>query len=187
MSEETNKPAEFLFDLTAFQQLSDAQKLAVFGLVAQRKGRHQELTLASVDADDLRSALNIYRTDAGGCVPDDEMGDDIVKTIHTKFYDFFAVVRTQAEQQLRARRFRPSLNIIIQPDYEDSTVSMIYDRDRPLFYLWHAQKAWTFNFSSAAEVADEILRLTEQVVRSYARFSKYRRRLPTLFAASVVG
>lgn len=173
-----------MFDLAAFRALPEVQRAAVFRLIQQR---HQAARLErweSVSADDLEVALNIYRTDAGGCVPVEEIGDDLVKTVYTKFFDLFAVVRDLADQRLQKRRFRPALNIIVQPDDGDSVVSMIYDRDKPLFYLWHAQKPWTLNFPSAAEAADEILRLTESVVRSYARFSKARRRLPTLFAAS---
>jgi hypothetical protein len=172
-----------LFDPEVFRTLPDDRREAVFRLVQQRNQaarlEHWEL----VDADDLTVALNIYRSDAGGCVPDDEMGDDVAKAIEAKFYDFMAVVRELAEVRLRRRRYRPAFNIIVWPSYEDSTVSIIYDRDKPLLYLWHCHKAWTFNFSTVEEMAEELLRLAGNVERSYARFSKIRRRLPTLFSA----
>jgi len=175
---------ERLFDLEVFRTLPEDQRTAVFMLIQQRSQQLRLQRWSQVSEDVLHAALNIYRADAGGCVPDDEIGDDVNKAVETKFYDFMHVVRDLAEWKLRRRRYRPALNIIVWPSYEDSTVSIIYDQDKPLFYLWHCQKAWTFNFSTTEEVAVELLRLAGNVERSYARLSKVRRSLPRLFSAT---
>ncbi len=86
----------------------------------------------------------MYLTDLkGSCMPDDYIGDDILKDLENKFYYFFGAIRDEIE---------PFIEIWVSPSYEDVTTTLMILDDK-LLYKDHT-KPWNFWFESEEALTD---------------------------------
>lgn len=84
----------------------------------------------ATDPDCLASAFNLLRT-CQGCLPGDEIGDELLSDIRRKFACVYQAAITLAERDLVAADLRPtedfSFHLVIDPSYEDDTNIVITD------------------------------------------------------------
>src|SRR5258708_5111363 len=132
--------------------------------VLQRVAMH--LTGERIDKPDddvLATSFNILRP-CEGCLPDDEIGEDLLSDIRRKFSCIYYPAIERVEDALRAEGLRFyddfSFCLVIDPDYEDSTHVAVVDlrpEVRPFCYFHEYAKAWHVSFATLKEIADEVL------------------------------
>jgi hypothetical protein len=103
-----------------------------------------------------------------GCVPWDQIGDDLHVTIRKKFKAIYEVATELAEKELHQKGLKQledfNFCLLIQPDYEDCTHVAILDYKRPVCYLHEWTKAWNFHFDSFVKIAGEVIRIKHLLV-----------------------
>jgi hypothetical protein len=154
------------FTLEQWHALNDEQKSAInavaedltgFGIVEQ--GNLTEKPISNI--------LNILKP-CSGCVPEEEIGDDVSESIRRKFGAVFQTGLDMAERKLNQQGVRQfevfSFCLLIQPEFADATHIVIVDYHLPVCYLHEWTKAWNFHFGSLAELADEVLKVRNTLV-----------------------
>jgi hypothetical protein len=154
------------FTLEQWNALNEEQKSAVdavaeyltgFGITEQ--GQFTEQPLSDI--------FNILKP-CSGCVPKDEIGDDVSESIRKKFGAVYDVALLLAERKLNRQGIRQfevfSFCLLIQPSFDDATHIVIVDYQLPVCYIHEWTKAWNFHFASLAQLADEVLKVRNALV-----------------------
>lgn len=97
------------------------------------------------DGDNSQDALiKIYLTNLkGACMPDDYIGEDLMKDLYAKSNFFYKAIRDE---------INPEIDIWIEPDYDDATTTLMVLDDKVL-YKDHT-KPWNFWFESEEALED---------------------------------
>lgn len=149
-----------------FQALT-AEQQGVLRLVAESLGRDLE----TETPDEVFHLLQ----PCDGCVPEDEVGDDLLLTIRQKFACVYGPALRLAEDvlaQATPPRGVPSFCLMIDPSYEDGSWIAVLDHDeekRPFCYLFDRHKAWHFHFESLADLAEAVLEIRDRLLHSVGR------------------
>ena len=131
-----------------------------------------------VDEESLQITFNILRP-CDGCIPDEEIGEDLLADIRRKFACVYYTAIERAENQLKAQglRFYDDLSfcLVIDPCYENSTHVAVVDLRpdvRPFCYFHEYAKAWHFSFASLKDIAQEVLRAEQMILRTFRHLRK---------------
>ena len=134
--------------------------------------------ITTTDDETLQSTFNILRT-CEGCIPEEEIGEDLLADIRRKFSCVYYTAIERAETQLKTRglRFYDDLSfcLVIDPCYENSTHVAVVDLRpdvRPFCYFHEYMKAWHFSFATLQDIAQEVLRTEEIIVATFQRLRK---------------
>ena len=154
------------FTLEQWHALNDEQKAAInsvaefltgFGITEQGK----------ITEEPLSNILNILKP-CSGCVPEEEIGEDVGESIRKKFSAVFQIGMEMAERKLNQEGIRQfevfSFCLLIQPSFDDATHIVIVDYQLPFCYIHEWTKAWNFHFGSLVELADEVLKVRNTLV-----------------------
>lgn len=109
-------------------------------LLKERMVKNLMLETANRWGDDnpQETLRKMYLTDPkGNCMPDDFIGEDLLKELYAKFNYFYKAIRDEIS---------PEIEIWIEPDYDAETTTLIVLEDKVL-YKDHT-KPWTFWFES---------------------------------------
>jgi hypothetical protein len=160
--ETTTKP----FTLEQWHALNAEQRAAVnavaeyftaFGI--EEQGRLTEEPLSNI--------FNLLKQ-CSGCVPAEELGDDVSESIRRKFSAVYQTGLEMAERKLNQQGIRQfevfSFCLLIQPSFDDATHIVIVDYQLPVCYIHEWTKAWNFHFASLAQLADEVLKVRNALV-----------------------
>jgi len=154
---------EYPFTARQFEALAEEGRRAVQAVA-------QYLTGSAIERSDqaLSDALNLMKP-SEGCVPSEEVGDDLLTSVRRKFAAVYQAAIELAEAELRKRglerRRHFNFCLVIEPSYEDATHVVIVDYDKPICYLHEWNKAWHVGFSSLAALAKAVLSAKTIVVR----------------------
>ena len=142
-----------------------AEYLTDFGITEQGKITEQPIS----------KILNILKP-CSGCVPDEEMGDDVDESIRRKFSAVFQTGMEMAERKLNQQGIRQfevfSFCLLIQPSSTDATHIVIVDYQLPVCYIHEWTKAWNFHFGSLVELANEVLKIRNTLVEKVTALPK---------------
>lgn len=90
------------------------------------------------DDNPQETLVKMYLTDLkDNCMPDDYIGEDLLKEIENKYYYFYAAIRDE---------IKPFIEIWVSPCYEDDTTTLMILDDKLL--LKDHEKPWNFWFES---------------------------------------
>ena len=125
--------------------------------------------ITTADDETLQITFNILRP-CEGCIPEEEIGEDLLADIRRKFACVYYTAIERAENQLKAQglRFYDDLSfcLVIDPCYENSTHVAVVDLRpdvRPFCYFHEYAKAWHFSFASLKDIAQEVLRAEQMI------------------------
>lgn len=126
-----------------------------------------------IDDTFLSETLNIL-SPCEGCIPEDEIGDDVLRDIRRKFACVYWAALRLATRPHLADEGLPTewnLSLVIDPSFEEATKVVILDdrEDRPYRYLFETAKAWQFQFDNLAEIAQEVLSTRDQILANFRR------------------
>ena len=158
-------PLEHLYTTQQFESLGGEQKEALQAVAEYLTGSPLPQDLAS---EELSSTFNLLRPVAG-CLPAEEVDDNLAKSIRRKFCSVFQVGLELAEAELKRQQFKEpdhySFCLLVEADWEDATHVVILDYRKPVLYLHEWRKAWHFQFETLAQLADEVLRVKNLLVQ----------------------
>lgn len=119
---------------------------------------------------------DVYLTDSEECIPDEYMGDDIMKAIRSKFHRPLEYIGDLVCAELKSKK-RPLIFTFIDPDYEDATAYALLMTDHKTgvtHVLYYATcKAWHFEFENMAQFEEE-LRTIYNIVKKALKRLKVR-------------
>ena len=171
------KEPEYKFTAAQYAALSDEEKKAIHKVAEYLLDDE----LKVLDDETLSETFNILRP-CGGCVPDEEIGEDLLSDIRRKFacvYSSALDLATQKLEQSFWSRKDFSFELVIDPSWEDATTIAVtdYDNDeRPFCYFEDSWKAWGFEFEGLKEIATEVLRARDEIVSRFVSLAKERLR-----------
>jgi hypothetical protein len=120
----------------------------------------------------IHEAFNLFGPCNGRCIPEDEIGDDLLLDVRHKFSAVYYVAKELAEEQLRREGFwadSPALGmrLVIDASYDDETNLVVVDwrpEQPPSCYLQESCKAWHFAFETLAALSDEVVRIRDILI-----------------------
>lgn len=161
------------FTVDQYNQLTDEEKHAL-----QKVADY--LTVDGFETDDdqsLSETFNILRP-GKGCLPEEEIGDDLLRDIQRKFACVYDSAVKLTEEKLTELGFHHADDfgfcLDIDPSYEDTTHVAIVDfrqDKRPFCYFHHYRKAWHFSFDTLKEIAEEVLNAREAILATFLRLN----------------
>lgn len=115
--------------------------------------------------------LNLWRP-CEGCIPESEIGDEILSGVIEKFRKPLDVACAMAKilhkktaPTCRRTLFQPVP--MVEPSYEESTYYAIVDWDRHIKYLFGYDKAWVFKWFSMTAFANWVLACSLRTVQVF--------------------
>src|SRR6266481_127499 len=137
------------------------------------------------DADGLALTFNILRP-CDGCLPEEEIGEDLLEDIRRKFSCIYYTAVERVEVNLTAEGLRfyddHSFCLVTDPCYQDSTHVAVVDlrpEIRPFCYFHEYTKAWHFSFASLKEITQEVRRTERIILATFRRLRKqHKKRKP---------
>jgi len=160
---------EHPFTAAQFHALTEDERQAVLAVA-------EYLTSSTIDISDdqLSEALNLMKP-CEGCVPSEEVDENLLNTVRRKFASIYQTAIELAEAELKQRGFetRKHFNfaLVIDASYEHMTRIAIVDHNRPICYLHEWSKAWHFKFANLTELAGAVLSAKVALVNKVVEFS----------------
>src|SRR5258708_7600365 len=146
---------EHPFTAAQFNALSEEERQAVLAVA-----EYLTSSTTPITDDDLSTALNLMR-ETEGCVPQEEIDENLLALIRRKFAAIYQTAMEMAEAELKTKglKERQHFNfcLVIEPSCEDTTHVAVVDYDKPVCYLHEWSKAWHFQFAKLAELAKAVL------------------------------
>jgi len=164
----------YQYTRTQFELLSQEERSAIDRVAEYLTG--EKLDDASND-EVLSSTFNILRP-YGVCVPEDEVGDDLLLSVRRKFACIYYSAEQLAEDVLKRKGFQDLHDFafchLIDSSYEDATHVAVIDYredERPFCYFHVYYKAWHFCFETLKKIAEEVLKVRDEIVSTFLRVS----------------
>ncbi len=124
---------------------------------------------------DISSALNLMKK-SEGCVPREEIGDDVLQPIRRKFSAVFEIAIELADAELEKRGLKPHTDfnfcLVIDPSFDADTHVAVLDYDKPFCYLHEWCEARTFAFANLSELAKAVLSAKVALANKVTDFQK---------------
>ena len=126
--------------------------------------------------EEITGTFNLLKP-CRGCVPSEEVGEDLLHTIRQKFAAVYQVGTELAEAELKEKNIEGfKFCLVVDPSYEDTTHVAIVDYDKPICYLHEWTKAWHLGFVTLSDLADAVLVVKKILVEKVSRCSGNLRR-----------
>ena len=158
-----------------YKKLKPEQKEALHEVGKYLTG--EEVT--SADDETLALTFGILRP-CDGCIPEEEIGDDLLAAIRRKFACVYYAATERAEKKLKAQGLRfyddHAFCLVVDPCYENSTHVAVVDlrpEMRPFCYFHDYSKAWHFSFANLKDIAREVLRAEKIILCTYQGMKKH--------------
>ena len=133
--------------------------------------------LDPTDAQMLELTFNILRP-CDGCVPEEEIGEDLLEDIRRKFACIYYTAVERAEEDLKTKGLRFfddfSFCLVTDPCYQESTHVAVVDLQpeiRPSCYFHEYTKAWYFSFANLQDIATEVLRAQSIILATFHKLN----------------
>lgn len=164
---------EFYYKKEELQWLPPAHFEVIIRLIDFRTGGNLKLDqkwFDSLTTEELTEEHLHLWTPCEGCVPQSEIGDEVLSSIIEKFRKPLDVACNMAEimhkkSKVYGTLFQPVP--MVEPSFEDSTYYAIVDWDRHLKYLFGYEKAWTFKWHSMTAFANWVLACSLRTVQVF--------------------
>ncbi len=156
-----------------FDALTDEQRDVLQRVAVRRVPDRIFDEPADNDEPDLEicEAFNVF-SPCEGCIPEDEIGDDLLQDLRHKFEAILCPATELAAEILRREGYwseSPTLDfwLVIDASFDGHSRLAVIDWDheaRPYCYFYEGHKAWCYQFDTLAELADEVLRVRDVLV-----------------------
>lgn len=111
------------------------------------------------DKETKKLIERIYLDPQDGCLPDEFIGDDLLCSIQSKFYEFFIGITQALEKDILGPQKVSGtwLSIWVDPSYDDDTYVLVTFQSVVL--LLYGRKAWNFSWPSVPDLKKEMAEL----------------------------
>ena len=157
------------FTAEQFTALSEEERQAVLAVAENLSSRNLKIS-----DENLSGALNLMKR-SEGCVPREEIGDDVLQPIRRKFAAVFEIAIELAEAELKKRRLEEHRDfnfcLVIDPSFVAQTHVVVLDYDRPVCYLHERCEARKFAFANLSKLAKAVLSAKAALVDKVIAFT----------------
>jgi len=165
----TNPEPESPFTVEQFKPLTNEERKVIVAVAEFLTGN--TMTTGNQTDETISETFNLLKS-CKGCVPEEEVGEDLLSTIRKKFGAVYQVAMELAEAELKQKNTCGfNFCYLADPRYDDTTHVAILDYDRPVCYLHEWTKAWHLGFDSLAALADNVLQVKKCLVGKVAAFA----------------
>jgi hypothetical protein len=171
MRTQIESETEYPFTANQYSALNPEQHQAIEAVAEYLTG---DSVMANQTDEEITGTFNLLKP-CRGCVPSEEVGEDLLNTIRQKFAAVYQVGTELAEAELKEKNTEGfKFCLVVDPSYEDTTHVAIVDYDEPICYLHECTKAWHLGFVTLSDLADAVLAvqrsLVEKVTKSTESF-----------------
>jgi hypothetical protein len=92
---------------------------------------------------------DVYLSEYEGCIPDELLGEDVMRDIQGKFYCFYRPIVDFAEAKLGVKSM---VRIAVDPSYEDTSLVVVFHPDSGKVLYTADLKAWNLVFANEEEL-----------------------------------
>jgi hypothetical protein len=157
---------EYPFTAEQLTALTKPQRQAIEAVAEYLTGN--TLTANQTD-EEISDTFNLLKP-CKGCVPIEEVGEDLLTTIRQKFGAVYQVGMELAEGELKQRNFTNfKFCLVVDPSYEDTTHVVILDYDKPICYLHEWTKAWHLSFRTLEDLANAVMAVKKSLVEKVTK------------------
>jgi hypothetical protein len=165
----TTKQTDYLFTADQYTQLNPKHRQAIKAVAEFLTGN--SLEPGTLNNETISETFNLLKA-CDQCVPDEELGDDLLSAIRKKFGAVYQVGLELAQAELQERKIAAfNFCYLAEPSFEDTTHIAILDYDRPVCYLHECVKAWHLGFTTLAELADAVLQVKRSLVEKVVAYA----------------
>lgn len=165
----TKPETESPFTVGQFNALTNEQRQVIEAVAEFLTGN--TLKTEALTDETISETFNLVKA-CEYCVPEEEVGDDLLSTIRKKFGAVYQVGMELAEAELKQKNTCGfNFCYVANPSSEDATHIAILDYDRPVCYLHEWKKAWNLGFTNLAELADVVLQVKKCLVAKVAAYA----------------
>jgi hypothetical protein len=179
----TKTKPQYRYTKEQFNRLTHPEKSAILSIIDYMTGEMP----STISDRILCEGLNFWRPCAG-CVPEEEIRDNIHGAIRHKYSALYTPAMMAAEIDLQRRGITlkndDALELIIDASADDRTHVAVIAFGQPVCYEHHWSKAWKFHFSELKDLAQEFLRIKNNLV---AKVVERQRQHHTIHAVVVGG
>jgi len=138
----------------------------------------------------LSEGLNFWRPCAG-CVPEEEVRDNLHGAVRYKYSALYTPAMRAAEVELERRGITlksddDALELVIDASAEDRTHVAIIAFGHPVCYEHHWSKAWKFHFAELKDLAQEFQRIKQNLVAKVVERYRHHHTIHVVVAGGVV-
>jgi len=134
------------------EELSVVDKV-ILGVVCNSSNYWRPVDKNNPTPDEFLTVLGILR-ECGGCVPDEDLGDDLSVAIIEKYYRYWNMVREYIA--IYVERNVDSIRLCIMPSFDDRTHVVVFDESTARVLMYHDSKAWNFCITDAKDLIDRV-------------------------------
>ena len=165
----TQIESEYLFTVEQFKALTKPQRQAIEAVAEYLT---DDTVMDNQTDEEIAGTFNLLKP-CRGCVPSEEVGEDLLHTIRQKFAAVYQVGTELAEAELKEKNIEGfKFCLVVDPSYEDTTHVAIVDYDKPICYLHECTKAWHLGFVTLSDLADAVLVVKTILVEKVSRCSE---------------
>jgi hypothetical protein len=154
---------EYQFTKMQFDSLSEEEKSPILSILEYVKRE----TPSAITDKILSETLNLWRP-TGLCVPEEEVGENLHGTVRYKYSGIYSPAIAAAVKELAGQGLSMSedcsLRLVIDASFEDDTHVAVIDEKHLVCYDHFRSKAWHFQFEDLAALAQEFLRIKQDLV-----------------------
>jgi hypothetical protein len=169
-----------------FNRLTKLERAAIRSILEYVTG-----AMPSTISDKILSeGLNFWRPCAG-CVPEEEVGDNLHGAVRYKYSALYTPAMRAAEVELARRGITlknddDALELVIDASAEDRTHVAIIAFGHPVCYEPHWSKARKFHFAELKDLAQEFQRIKQNLVAKVVERSRRHRTILVVVTGGVV-
>jgi hypothetical protein len=162
------------YTIEEMDALTTDQRAALRG-IADHRGIDLDSEDTPLGEETIQEAFRLFQP-CEGCIPEDEIGDDVCLSVREKFACVYGAALEIAEADLRNEGYfadcHLGLRLVIDASYEDQTTVAVVDwspEQRPFCYLQESHKAWRYSFETLSALADEVLAIHNRLMENVRR------------------
>ena len=166
MRTQIESETEYPFTANQYSALNPEQRQAIEAVAEYLTG---DSVMANQTDEEITGTFNLLAP-CRGCVPSEEVGEDLLNTIRQKFAAVYQVGTELAEAELKEKNTEGfKFCLVVDPSYEDTTHVAIVDYDKPICYLHECTKAWHLGFVTLSDLADAVLAVQRSLVEKVTK------------------
>jgi hypothetical protein len=181
----TKTQTQYTYTTEQFNRLTKSEKAAILRIIDYVTGE----TPSTVNDKILSDGLNFWRPTTG-CVPEEEVRDNLHGAVRYKYSALYTPAMMAAEVDLERRgitlKDNYALELVIDASCDDRTHVAIIAFGHPVCYEHHWSKAWKFHFAELKDLAGEFLRIKQILVAKVVESHRQHHPIHVVVAGGLV-
>lgn len=180
-----NTKTQYPYTKEQYKRLTQPERAAILSILDYVTGGKP----STISDKILSEGLNFWRPTAG-CVPEEEVRDNLLGAVRYKYSALYTPAMMAAEIELERRGITlkddDALELVIDASADDRTHVAIIAFGHPVCYEHHWSKAWKFHFAELKDLAGEFLRIKGNLVAKVLERHRHHHIIHVVVAGGLV-